>query len=196
MPFLLLIPYVLIECLAFWAVSLGIGTGWALVLLLIFFFGGLLLVRYELQKVALAAAEGQQDPGSAMGDIGLILSGCVLLVLPGFVTGVLGLLLVIRPTRVMMRSILARKVRRGIEDIGVRTFGANGRFPRTTYGDVRMHPAGPASAEPSAPAEPEDVIDEEELHRWSESLRPEDFTDPDDPHKNPPRGNKPDGKDH
>lgn len=177
---MLLIPYILIECLAFWAVSLGIGTGWALLLMLLFFFGGLLLVRYELSKVATAASQGQQDPGIAMGDVGLILSGCVLLILPGFVTGVMGLLLVIRPTRALMRSILARKIRQGIEDIGVRTFGATGRFPRTTYGDVRSHPSdapSPHATATQAPHEDNNVIDEDELKRWSDSLRPEDFAE-------------------
>ncbi|MBZ8177763.1 FxsA family protein [Corynebacterium poyangense] len=173
MPLLLTIPYVFTEALAFWGVAHWIGTGWALLLLFAFFIIGILLVRLELRKLALKASRGQEDPGTAVGDLGLILAGCLLLALPGFVSGILGLLLVLSPTRGMFRRLLARKVRNRIENIGIRTFERTGQFRHFQYGDVRPTANPDSPHHDTAP----DVIDETEIQRWTENLTPEDFQD-------------------
>ena len=51
-PVLIAIPYFLIEALAFWGVARWLGVGWALILLFLFFFGGLFLAATEMRRIA------------------------------------------------------------------------------------------------------------------------------------------------
>ncbi|WPF67180.1 MULTISPECIES: FxsA family protein [unclassified Corynebacterium] len=160
MPLFLAVPYILTEALTFWAVARLIGVGWALLALSLVFFGGLFLATHQMRSIAVSAASGRQRPGEAMGNYGLIATGAVLMALPGFATAFLGLLLILPPTRSLIRRSLARKLRARIEEAGMRSFERVSAYrQRTSYGSF-------AGGE---------VIDEEEVQRWSRDVKPEDF---------------------
>lgn len=163
MPLIIAIPYFLIEALAFWGVSQLIGVGWALVVLFLCFFGGLVLAAFEMKRIGSIALHQQKiNPGRIAGDYGLLAAGAILVALPGFVTSALGLLLILSPIRALVRGMLAKKLRAKVEDLGMRGFQATNRYrQQTSYGSFR---------DDSKP-----VIDEEELKDWSKNVRPEDF---------------------
>jgi putative cytoplasmic membrane protein fxsA len=85
--------------------------------------------------------------------------------LPGFVTTILGLLLIIPPTRSVARRILARKVRTSIENLGARSFDTVNQFrQQTSYGSF-VSDQEPEDRQPT----------DQEIQRWSNNVRPEDF---------------------
>lgn len=158
MPLFLALPYILVEALTFWAVAHLLGVGWALLALILVFFGGLFLATFEMRAIARSAAGGRIRPGEAMGNYGLIAAGAVLVALPGFATAIAGLLLILPPTRALVRRSLARKLRTRIEEAGMRGFQrANAYRQRTSYGSFA------------------EVIDEDEVQQWSRNIKPEDF---------------------
>lgn len=171
MPLVVVIPYLLIEALAFYGVSKLIGTGWALVALIAFFFGGLMLAAVEMRSIARKLQAGSEKPGAAAGDLGLVAAGAFGVALPGFVTTIAGLLLIIAPTRVLVRQLLARQLRRRLEEFGGRTFEtvsmrASGAAP-ASYGTFVINEDG-SPADASAPSD-------EDISQWSRTITPEDF---------------------
>jgi UPF0716 protein FxsA len=89
----------------------------------------------------------------------LIILGGALLVTPGFITDIFGLILLIPPTRAIVRAISARWVRRRMARGGA-TFWTVGRVPRP----ARQRPAtgGPSAREPES----------EDPFRWEEPPAP------------------------
>jgi UPF0716 protein FxsA len=106
---------------------------------------------------ALARAEGFRVFGQWRASLGrgqvpeegllsgvLVLAGGVLLVLPGFITDVLGLLLVLPPTRRWLARLLRRRLERSIRAGRIQVISMNGpvrygpgsRFPTGPDGDV------------------------------------------------------------
>jgi UPF0716 protein FxsA len=85
----------------------------------------------------------------------LIIMGGALLLTPGFLTDIIGLILLIPPTRAAVRGLASRMVRRRIALGGV-TFWTMGRGPRPP----RRRPA-PRGPRPRGPA-PEDPFSSEE----------------------------------
>lgn len=172
MPLVVVIPYLLIEALAFYGVSKLIGTGWALVALIAFFFGGLMLAAVEMRSIARKLQAGREKPGAAAGDLGLVAAGAFGVALPGFVTTIAGLLLIIPPTRVLVRQLLARQLRRRLEEFGGRTFEtvsmrASGSAAPASYGTFVINEDG-SPADASAPSD-------EDISQWSRTITPEDF---------------------
>lgn len=171
MPLVVVIPYLLIEALAFYGVSKLIGTGWALVALIAFFFGGLMLAAVEMRSIARKLQAGREKPGAAAGDLGLVAAGAFGVALPGFVTTIAGLLLIIAPTRVLVRQLLARQLRRRLEEFGGRAFEtvsmrASDGAP-ASYGTFVINEDG-SPADGSAPLD-------EDISQWSRTITPEDF---------------------
>jgi UPF0716 protein FxsA len=120
----LFVWYAVIEVAALVAVVYWLGLGWTLLLLLLGAVVGMWLVRREGARAALAVAEsvrGGRAPRSEPGRSGLHaeltdgaligLAGLLILV-PGLVSDVLGLLLVLPPTRALARTRLVRMVER------------------------------------------------------------------------------------
>lgn len=176
-PLLIALPYFLLEVLTFWGLASWLGLGWALLVLVLCFVGGLWLAATEMRRISHAAATKRIDPGRAAGDYGLLAAGAVLVALPGIATSVAGLLLVIPPTRAVIRRMLARKLRSTIEDMGVRSFQMTDSYrQRASYGNF-TDPDAPAGTAPNT------VIDEEEIQEWTSQLDPEDFRDDNDPRK-------------
>jgi UPF0716 protein FxsA len=131
---LILVP--LLELAAFVAVGLSVGWLLAIALLAGMSLLGVVALRAEgraaLAGVSLAAAE-RRSPGPAAVDAALGVVGAVLLVIPGFVTGALGAVLLISPTRHVLRRALSRHLARRVMLFG---FAAQRFRPRASPADV------------------------------------------------------------
>jgi UPF0716 protein FxsA len=123
----------LVEVAAF--VAVGLTASWfaAVALLLGTSVFGVLVLRGEsraaLGRVSLAVSQ-HQPPGPAAVDTALGLLGGVLLVIPGFVTDLLAVPLLLPPTRRIVRRALSRRLARRVmrfatmaERFGTRTPG-------------------------------------------------------------------------
>jgi UPF0716 protein FxsA len=109
MAFVLL--YLVIEIVALVALGSAIGLGWTLLVLLAGSVLGLWLARREGVRAAQALAEAvnnRQVPTAEVTDGMLVAAGGVLLFVPGLVTDLAGLLLVLPPTRALVRRRLVR----------------------------------------------------------------------------------------
>ena len=97
-------------------------------------------------------ARTRQSAGRELGDAGLVAAGGVLMLLPGFIGDVVGLLCLLPPTRRPLRALLARLL--------------TSRLPVGLRGPVRVRSARSAPvAPPSTPAGPPLVIEGEVLDR-------------------------------
>lgn len=128
-PLLVLLFLVLpiLELYVIIQVAGGIGGLETVGLLIVISIVGAWLVRREglgvLRKVQLQLHQGQM-PTKELVDGGLIMFAGALMLTPGFITDAVGVLLLIPPTRIVVRSVLMRRFR--------------GRFQVTTVG----RPAG------------------------------------------------------
>ncbi|KUL31955.1 FxsA family protein [Actinoplanes awajinensis] len=106
------------EISAFVAVAHLIGAGWAFLLLAGFTLAGFALLRQEgirgWRHFQEAAAAGR-PPGAEVANSLVGLGGALLLALPGFVTGLAGLALLLPPGRIVAR--------RGVERFAERRLG-------------------------------------------------------------------------
>jgi UPF0716 protein FxsA len=133
------------EIAVFLSVAHAIGGGWAVLLLLASTVTGLALLRREgirgWRRFRAAAAEGR-PPGADVSHSLAGLGGALLLAVPGFVTAVLGLVLLLPPGRGFAR--------RGIERVASRRLGS------AVLGDlfgprrVRVRPGDPVDSYPSS----------------------------------------------
>jgi UPF0716 protein FxsA len=109
MAFVLL--YLVVEIVALVALGSAIGLGWTLLVLMAGSVLGLWLARREGVRAAQALAEAVSNrrvPTAELTDGMLVAAGGVLLFVPGLVTDVAGLLLVLPPTRALVRRRLVR----------------------------------------------------------------------------------------
>jgi UPF0716 protein FxsA len=109
---LVLIAWPVLEVFVFIEVGLAIGWLPAVVLLLGGSLVGIQVLRVQgrtaVERVSAAVSE-RRAPGRAALDGVLGFLGGVLLVIPGFVTGALGALLVLAPTRALARRWISRR---------------------------------------------------------------------------------------
>lgn len=114
---LLLIGLAVVEVIAFIEVGLAIGWPLAIVLLIGTSLLGVPLLRIQgrdaLRRLSVAMSE-RRGPGTAALDGALGFLGCVLLLVPGFVTDAFGALLLLPPTRVLLRRWIARRYAAGV----------------------------------------------------------------------------------
>ena len=124
-------------------VASQLGLGWTILLTLATSaLGGALLSRQgtrALTELRLRAEE-HRAPGRALGDAGLIALGGVLMVLPGFLGDLLGLLCLLPFTRALPRAVLARLLAR--------------RLPDRLRGPVHVRSTRTAPVQPAPPAAP------------------------------------------
>jgi UPF0716 protein FxsA len=123
------------------AVGHVIGLGWTVLLLLLSAVVGSWLVRREGRRAwnafSTALAAGR-PPAREVADGALVLTGGVLMVVPGFLTDVIGLLCLLPPTRSFMRRLLTARLTR-------RMLGTSVRTVRSRRGPGRPYdPPGPA----------------------------------------------------
>ncbi|MEU4481165.1 FxsA family protein [Micromonospora sp. NPDC023966] len=117
-PALLLLA--LLELTVFVLVGRGVGFGFAVLLVFAASLLGLVLLRREGLRAwrgFRAAVESGQPPGQQVTD-GLVgLLGALLLALPGLVSGVVGLLLLVPPVRRLARAGVRRATERRVSSM-------------------------------------------------------------------------------
>jgi UPF0716 protein FxsA len=146
---LLLIVIPIVELYAFVQVTHAIGFGSALLaLILVSVFGAWLVKREGIgmwRRMQQQLSRGE-PPGTRVLDGLLLLVAGVLIVVPGFVTAAIGLLLLLPPVRAVARAALARRYG-GSTRVIVATHG-----PRIVDTSAEEHPA--ASWPPRGQLEP------------------------------------------
>jgi UPF0716 protein FxsA len=133
-----LVLLVVVEIVVAGLVASWLGLGWTLLALLGLSLLGAVLLRRQGARAwrafSTAVAEGR-PPGREALDGVLVLVGALLVVLPGFVSDVLGLLCLLPPTRRLLgRALVGWALTRGRSTI-VRV--------RSTRGPARAYPPDP-----------------------------------------------------
>ncbi|SDY20834.1 UPF0716 protein FxsA [Modestobacter sp. DSM 44400] len=139
----------LAEVVIFALVVSQLGFGWTILLTLATSaLGFVLLARQGTRALADLGerAQTRQAPGRALGDAGLVALGGLLMVLPGFLGDVLGLLCLLPLTRALPRALIARGL---LRHVPVQLRGPV-RVRSTRTGTVGPAPHGAAAA-PTAP---------------------------------------------
>ncbi|HZE03860.1 MAG TPA: FxsA family protein [Solirubrobacteraceae bacterium] len=128
MPALLLIIWPIAEIAAAVGVAHLIGVPLTILLLVLGWPAGLWLMRAEgrvaWRRLSAAVAAGR-PPGREVTDGALIVAGGALLVVPGFITDLAGIALLLGPTRSLARGALVRNFRS-------RLVATAARFPGTS----------------------------------------------------------------
>jgi UPF0716 protein FxsA len=119
----------------------AIGLGWTLLLLLALSVSGAVMVRREgasvWRRLNAELAAGAL-PTTSVVDGTMVLAGGALLLTPGFLTDVVGLLLILPPTRAALRPLLLRR----LASRTARSARAGGfAFVRTSVVDASSAPA-------------------------------------------------------
>ncbi|MGH3951250.1 MAG: FxsA family protein [Pseudonocardiaceae bacterium] len=107
--------YLIAEFVAIWAVGSAVGALWTIALLLAGAFVGTWLARREggkAMRAVMSAAQSGRSGHQEVTDGMLVALGGVLILVPGFVTDVVGLLMLLPPTRSVFRRAWLRKLER------------------------------------------------------------------------------------
>jgi len=132
----------------------AIGIGWTLLLLVVDSILGSLLLRSQGRAVwrrFTQATTTGRVPHREVLDGALVIFGGALLLTPGFITDIVGLLLLLPPTRAVARRVVAQALaRRVIVGLTSGRGGGRRRRPAGRAYDVE----GSATEAPSAPGEP------------------------------------------
>ena len=146
---------VLAELVVFVLVAQWIGVGWTiLATLATSVLGWVLLARQGTRALAdlRERARTRRSPGAELGNAGLVAAGGLLMVLPGFIGDVVGLLCLLPGTRTLVRRALAGVVL--------------SRLPDRMRGPVHVRSTRtPGVGERPAPDGPPLVIEGEVLRR-------------------------------
>lgn len=110
----LFLLYAAVEMAVIIALTVTIGFGWTVLALLGAFVLGLALAGSQLRRQLAQLQRGLRDPGEQLTDGALVGLGAVLVLVPGLVTSVAGLLMLAPPTRSVMRPIAGALAARGI----------------------------------------------------------------------------------
>ena len=138
--FVLLVLWPLAELFVIVELSEAIGFLWVLLLLIVSWPIGWRLIRYEgrlaLRRLREALIAGQAPTGAVV-DSALVLVGAVLLLVPGFITDTIGVLLLL-PTRALARRAVLRNPRSAWLNRAVNFVNWNSsRFPGPGSGSRR-----------------------------------------------------------
>jgi UPF0716 protein FxsA len=98
--------YLVVELAAVIALAYAIGVGWTLLVLVATFALGLATAGSQLSRQVHRLRSGMSSSQEGVGDGVLIALGVVLTVVPGLVTSVLGLVLLLPPTRALARPLV------------------------------------------------------------------------------------------
>lgn len=136
MPLFLI--YVLVELAVVVALASTAGFGWTLLIVVATFVVGLVLAGSQIKRQMQRLRSGRwTTPQGAVTDSALVALGTVLVVIPGLVTTAVGLLLLLPPTRAVVRPVLtvlaARSIGKRAPLITVMSTGAGAyaSHPRT-----------------------------------------------------------------
>ena len=105
MVFRLFVLYAVIELVVVVALSSTIGFGWTALLLLGTWLVGLMLAGSEVKRHVRRLRAGFDNRQGAVADSVLVALGTVLVAIPGLVSSAVGLLLLVPPSRAVMRPL-------------------------------------------------------------------------------------------
>ncbi|WP_206488621.1 FxsA family protein [Rhodococcus sp. KRD162] len=120
----LFVVYVVIEVAALVAVGSAVGVLWTVLLLIGGSLIGSLLVRSQGRRVLdglRSASRGERPTGGAVADGALFAAGSVAMFVPGLVTTAIGLLLLIPPTRWLLRPAVMWAAARWLPQVSTAT---------------------------------------------------------------------------
>jgi UPF0716 protein FxsA len=120
MPVLGFLLYLVVEIAAFAAVVAWLGAVPAILLLIASSAAGMLLLGSQWRRVGdqfRRASRGEITPVAAVADGALVALGSVLMFVPGLITSVVGLLMLLPPTRALFRPVLAALAARRVAKI-------------------------------------------------------------------------------
>ncbi|MFC9898435.1 FxsA family protein [Nocardia sp. NPDC127579] len=111
MPALIFALYAVVELAALIAVGHFFGVIPAILALIAVSATGMLLIGSQGRRVFeqfRRARRGEITPGTAVADATLVAAGGLLMFIPGLVTGLIGLLFLLPPTRFLVRPLVGR----------------------------------------------------------------------------------------
>jgi UPF0716 protein FxsA len=106
--------YVIVELAAVIALAYAIGIGWTLLAVSCTFVLGLALAGSQLRRQLAKLRAGVSDPQGAATDSILVALGTLLVFIPGLVTTAAGALMLMPPTRAVVRPLAGALAARGI----------------------------------------------------------------------------------
>ena len=103
--------YIVLELAVFIGLVSTIGLGWtALIVIATFFLGltvGVIVTGSQLDKKMRQIRAGLTTPEGVISDGALLMLGVFLVIIPGLVTSMAGLFLLLPPTRAVLRPVVA-----------------------------------------------------------------------------------------
>lgn len=154
--FALFLLYVIVEVAALVAVGSAIGVLWTVLLLLAGSAVGLILVRSQGRRVMdglRAAGRGERAPGVAVADGVLFAIGAVAMFVPGLVTSLFGILLLLPFTRWALRPLVLLAAARWMPTVAATTARMR---PTVIDGEVVPDSTGPRLSGAIIEAQPQD----------------------------------------
>jgi UPF0716 protein FxsA len=112
----LFLLYAIVELAVVVALASTIGFGWTVLLVVGTFLAGLVLAGSQVRRQLARLQRGLNDPApkGAVTDGALVALGTVLVFIPGLVTTVAGLLMLLPPTRAAVRPLAGALAARGL----------------------------------------------------------------------------------
>lgn len=141
MPFLLIVVFIVVpiaELAVLIQIGQLIGVWWTIALLVVDAILGSMLARSQGRSVWRRfneAIQARRPPAREVMDGALVLFGGALLLTPGFLSDILGIFLLLPPTRALVRAVLVRRFAgRMVASMGApRATGTGGPRPRQSY---------------------------------------------------------------
>lgn len=106
--------YAVVELAVLAALTWSVGIGWTLLILLASSVIGVALAGSQVKKQILKLQRTRTDPQGAVADSMLVALGTVLMFIPGIVSTVIGALMLLPPTRSVVRPLAGMLLTRGI----------------------------------------------------------------------------------
>lgn len=121
MPALVFISYLVVEIVAFAALAQWLGVASAILVLIACSAAGMLLLGSQWRRVLdqfRQVGQGEVTAGTAVADGALVVVGAGLMFVPGVVTSVFGVLLLLPPTRGLVRPLVGVLAARRVHRVG------------------------------------------------------------------------------
>ena len=125
--------YALLEIAAFVAMAVWLGFGWAVLISIAAGVLGFLTLRWQGRKVfgeLRRAANNEVDARAPLADTALVATSTILLVIPGVVSTLAGILLLFPPTRKVLRPVVvavgAKRMATAMDRAGLYATGVYG----------------------------------------------------------------------
>ena len=122
MPSVLPLVYILTEVLFFILIGAWIGFGWTVLLTLVAFIGGIALAGWQFRELVRRTMNDKEHPGRLSADAALTAVGAVLVALPGLLSALFGIFLLLPPTRTLVRKTIGGSLRRQVTKFGGASF--------------------------------------------------------------------------